>query len=206
MPRPLDEGEAPSALLRLLRKAVDVRAHEVKLLFLSALYFFLVLTAYYIIRPIREEMGVRGGVENLAWLFTGTLLGTLMVHPLFTWVVARYPRRQFIPIAYRFFAANLVRFFLLMRVVPEGADVAFPYHQVTPADTWIEDPTLPDYNRHIIVDPAQPPPWYEKERMKLHDPAFRWRVEVRHNADPPMPSAGPSAQSTASDSITPRPR
>ena len=120
MPRPLDEGEAPSALLRLLRKAVDVRAHEVKLLFLSALYFFLVLTAYYIIRPIREEMGVRGGVENLAWLFTGTLLGTLMVHPLFTWVVARYPRRQFIPIAYRFFAANLVGFFLLMRVVPDG--------------------------------------------------------------------------------------
>lgn len=106
-----------------LRRFVDVEPHEVELLLLSALYFFLVLTAYYILRPIREEMGVRGGVENLAWLWTGTLAGTLMVHPLFTWVVARYPRRQFIPIAYRFFSLNLVVFFLLMRVVPEGGVV-----------------------------------------------------------------------------------
>ena len=106
-----------------LRRYVDVEPHEVKLLFLSALYFFLVLTAYYILRPIREEMGVRGGVENLAWLFAGTLAGTLMVHPLFTWTVARYPRRQFIPIAYRFFSLNLVVFFVLMRAVPEGGVV-----------------------------------------------------------------------------------
>ncbi len=106
-----------------LRRLVDVEPHEVKLLFLSALYFFLVLTAYYILRPIRDEMGVRGGVENLAWLFAGTLAGTLMAHPLFTWIVARYPRRQFIPIAYRFFSLNLVVFFVLMRLLPEDAGV-----------------------------------------------------------------------------------
>jgi ATP:ADP antiporter, AAA family len=105
---------------RLLRKAVEVRPGEVGLTFLSGAYFFLVLTSYYIIRPVRDEMGVAGGVENLAWLFTGTLAGTLMVHPLFTWVVSRYPRKQFIPIAYRFFAANLVLFFFLFRWVPEG--------------------------------------------------------------------------------------
>jgi AAA family ATP:ADP antiporter len=106
-----------------LRRLVDVEPHEVKLLFLSALYFFLVLTAYYILRPIRDEMGVRGGVQNLAWLFAGTLAGTLMVHPLFTWIVARYPRRQFIPLAYRFFSLNLVVFFVLMRLLPEDAGV-----------------------------------------------------------------------------------
>jgi ATP:ADP antiporter, AAA family len=114
-------GEGP--LTRLLQRAVDIRPEEVSLTFLSAAYFFLVLTSYYIIRPIRDEMGVAGGVENLAWLFTGTLAGTLMVHPLFTWVVSRYPRKQFIPIAYRFFAANLVLFFFVFRWVPEGGFV-----------------------------------------------------------------------------------
>ena len=108
---------------RLLQRAVEVRPHEVRLLFLSGAYFFLVLTSYYIIRPIRDEMGVAGGVENLAWLFTGTLVGTLLVHPLFTWTVARYPRKKFIPFAYRFFILNLLLFFVLLKTVPEGAYV-----------------------------------------------------------------------------------
>lgn len=72
--------------------------------------------------------------------------------------------------------------------LPDGAD--FPYHRVTAADAWIEDPQLPDYNRHVVIDPKNPPPWFEKERMKLNDPAFRWRVEIRHNSDPPVPGAG----------------
>lgn len=119
-----DSGERTSGFFtRLLQKAVEVRPREVQLLFLSGAYFFLVLTSYYIIRPIRDEMGVAGGVENLAWLFTGTLIGTLLIHPLFTWTVARYPRKQFIPIAYRFFSINLLIFFILLHTVPEGAYV-----------------------------------------------------------------------------------
>jgi L,D-peptidoglycan transpeptidase YkuD (ErfK/YbiS/YcfS/YnhG family) len=73
---------------------------------------------------------------------------------------------------------------------PGGAERAFPYHQVTAADAWIEDPTLPDYNRHVIVDLKNPPSWYRRERMNLDDPAFRWRVEIRHNSDPPQSGAG----------------
>jgi ATP/ADP translocase len=94
--------------LRLLQKVVEVRPEEVGLLFLSGAHFFLILTSYCIIRPIRDEMGVAGGVENLAWLFNGTLVGTFLVHPLFTWTVARYPRKRFIPMAYRFFILNLL--------------------------------------------------------------------------------------------------
>ncbi len=94
-----------------------------QVLLLSGAYFFFVLASYYVIRPIRDEMAVVGGVENIAWLFTGTLVGTLLVHPLFTWAVSRYPRKRFIPIAYRFFIANLLLFFLLMRVAPDGTYV-----------------------------------------------------------------------------------
>ena len=49
------------ALGRLLRRAVDVREHETTALVASCAYFFFVLSAYYVIRPVRDEMGVAGG-------------------------------------------------------------------------------------------------------------------------------------------------
>ncbi len=74
----------------------------------SWLYIFCVLFSYYILRPIRDEMGVAGGVEHLQWLFTGTLLGMIAVNPPFAALVARLPRIKFIAISYRFFVANLL--------------------------------------------------------------------------------------------------
>jgi AAA family ATP:ADP antiporter len=100
---------------RIISRAVEVRPGEMPALLWSAAYFLLILTSYYILRPIRDEMGVVGGVENLAWLFTGTLVGMLLLHPLFTSLVTRFPRRKFIPLIYRFFIVNLVVFFLLLR-------------------------------------------------------------------------------------------
>lgn len=103
------------ALGRLVRRAVDVREHESAALVASCAYFFFVLSAYYVIRPVRDEMGVAGGVEHLAWLFTGTLVGMLLLHPVFTALVARFPRRRFVPLIYRFFILNLVAFFVTFR-------------------------------------------------------------------------------------------
>jgi AAA family ATP:ADP antiporter len=61
-------------------------------------------------RPIRDEMGVAGGVNNLPWLFTGTLIGMILVNLPFAWLVKTLPRSRFIPLTYRFFALNIVVF------------------------------------------------------------------------------------------------
>jgi len=74
------------------------------------------------------------------------------------------------------------------KALPKGAD--FPYHTVTEADAWIDDPSLPLYNRHVAVDLKNPPPWFEKEKMRHGDFAYRWLVEIRHNADDPVPGKG----------------
>ena len=108
---------------RVLQRMVDVRDEEASALLLSALYFFLLFTGYFIIRPLRDEMGMLGGVRDLAWLFTGTLVGMLLVHPLYTALVGKLPRSRFIPIVYRFFAANLVIFFVLLEVVPNDHQI-----------------------------------------------------------------------------------
>ena len=90
--------------------AFEVRPQERRALGWSLLYVFAVLSAYYVLRPIRDEMGVQGGVENLPWLFTGTLLGMIALNPLFAALVKRLPRVRFISLSYRFFAANLLLF------------------------------------------------------------------------------------------------
>ncbi len=72
--------------------------------------------------------------------------------------------------------------------LPDGA--SYPFHIVTTADAWIDDPTLPHYNQHVTIDPQNPPPWFAKQKMRHGDFAYRWLVEIRHNADPPQPGAG----------------
>lgn len=94
----------------------EIRPHERRALAWSLLYVFAVLSAYYVLRPVRDEMGVHAGVENLPWLFTGTLLGMIALNPLFALLVRRLTRVRFISVAYRFFAANLLLFALLLAV------------------------------------------------------------------------------------------
>jgi L,D-peptidoglycan transpeptidase YkuD (ErfK/YbiS/YcfS/YnhG family) len=73
--------------------------------------------------------------------------------------------------------------------LPPGAD--YPFHQVTTADAWVDDMKSPDYNRFVTIpDPANPPPWFEKQKMRHNDFAYRWLVEIRHNSDPPVPGEG----------------
>lgn len=98
-----------------LRRVVDVEPAEVKALLWSFAYFFCLLCSYYIVRPMRDEMGIAGGVENLQWLFVGTFLVMLAAVPLFGWVTSRYPRRQFLPYVYYFFIAQVSIFFVLFK-------------------------------------------------------------------------------------------
>jgi L,D-peptidoglycan transpeptidase YkuD (ErfK/YbiS/YcfS/YnhG family) len=60
--------------------------------------------------------------------------------------------------------------------LPAGGD--YPYHQVTEADIWSDDPRSPNYNRHIVIDPKNPPDNYTHEKMRSGDFAYHWLVEI----------------------------
>lgn len=93
---------------------MDVAPAEVSALLWSWLYIFSVLSSYYVMRPIRDQMGVAGGVSNLQYLFLGTLAGMLVLNVPFAYLVKTLPRTRFIPITYRFFAANILLFALAL--------------------------------------------------------------------------------------------
>ncbi|MPY71972.1 MAG: MFS transporter [Alphaproteobacteria bacterium] len=116
---------------RILQRIVEVRDEEVRALLWSFAYFFCLLCAYYILRPLRDEMGIAGGVRNLHWLFTATFVTMLAAVPLYGAAVARMPRARFIPMVYRFFIANILIFWALLTL-----DVA-PVHVARIFFVWI---------------------------------------------------------------------
>jgi ATP:ADP antiporter, AAA family len=103
-------------LMRTLGRVVKVQPGEVRAMVWAFVYFFCLLSSYYILRPLRDESGVAAGVANLQWLFTGTFFVMLAAVPLFGALVMRVPRRRFIPWVYRFFALSILVFFVLQHM------------------------------------------------------------------------------------------
>jgi AAA family ATP:ADP antiporter len=100
-------------LAHILAPILGARPDETIPALLAALYFFFLMTSYFIFRPIRDELAVADGVSRLPWLFAGTLGATLVCNPVLSALVVRFRVKYFIAITYQFFALNLVVFYLL---------------------------------------------------------------------------------------------
>jgi len=106
----MQEHHSDSGRNSFLDRVLGLERHEYYAVAWSFVYFFCVLSAYYMLRSVRETMAVEGGVQNVPWLFSSTFVVMLVAAPIFGWVASRYPRRQFLPWVYYFFAANILLF------------------------------------------------------------------------------------------------
>jgi AAA family ATP:ADP antiporter len=102
--------EAVTADRPFIARLLRVEPGELPALAWSFLYFFALLCGYYVLRPVRDEMGIQAGVRNIPWLMSATFLAMLAVTPVFGWLAARFPRRVMLPAVYLFFILNLVGF------------------------------------------------------------------------------------------------
>jgi len=112
----------------------------------SFVYFFCLLTGYYVLRPVRDAMGASADVEavfpremidwftahgmalgefTLQALFTGTFLCMVALQPVYGFLVSRFPRRVFLPVVYLVFIACLLGFFVAFQREMPGRGAAF---------------------------------------------------------------------------------
>src|SRR5262249_43880185 len=114
-----EEVTPRSALTLLLRIAswggVYAKPNELRALLLGFAFHFIILTAYYVVKPIRDAIAAGNKLETLPWMFTATLAVMLIANTVYAAIVARMERRKFIPFAYAFFILVLLLFFGLMR-------------------------------------------------------------------------------------------
>ncbi|WP_312318003.1 MFS transporter [Stenotrophomonas sp.] len=112
----------------------------------AGLYFFCLLSGYYVLRPVREAMAASADLQTvfppalIAWfaghgialqdfvlqfLFTCVFLIMLVLQPLYGALVSRYPRRVFLPVVYGFFIVTLLGFYGLFNSNVPGRGMAF---------------------------------------------------------------------------------
>jgi AAA family ATP:ADP antiporter len=105
-------------MMAIFNRFTDIRRDEVAPVLASGLAFFFVLTALMVLRPAREALGMRRGIEAVRWLFVGTAVVTFAVNPVFGMMVSRFRRLVFINATYLFFAASLLVFYGLLVMAP----------------------------------------------------------------------------------------
>lgn len=99
------------------RRLVDIRPGEGALIAWASLYVFSLMTAYYVLRPLRDAFGVESGIENLPWLFTATLVAMIALNPLYAALVKRLVSRRVVTVVYLFFLTTLAGFGFASHVV-----------------------------------------------------------------------------------------
>lgn len=117
----------PETVKRLAR-LIDARPGELLAALTGFALFFCLFAGYFMLRPLREAMGIQGGVAHLQWLFTATFLSMLLAVPLFAWLSTRVPRIRYIDGVYGFFALNLAGFALLFALHPENVWLARTFY------------------------------------------------------------------------------
>lgn len=106
----------------------NIRSDEAPAVAAGAAMFFLLFTGYFMLRPVRETMGIAGGVENLQWLFTATFIATLIALPIFGWIASKVVRRRILPWTYAFFATNLFAFAFAFTQDPQNVWIARTFY------------------------------------------------------------------------------
>lgn len=112
----------------ITRLCNDIKPHETRAVLLAFACNFVLLASYYILRPVRDAMATVFGTDNLQYLYTGTLVFTLICSPLFAWVTDTFKLSRVLPGMFWFWISNILVFFVLFNAAPDARWLAAGYY------------------------------------------------------------------------------
>jgi AAA family ATP:ADP antiporter len=105
-----------------------VEPFERRALALAFMCNFVMMGSYYIFSPVRDAMATVFGAGNLQWLFTGTLIFTVIVSPLFAWITDTFRLSRVLPGVFTFIFVCLIGFFFWFEIAPQSRWLAASYY------------------------------------------------------------------------------
>jgi AAA family ATP:ADP antiporter len=115
---------AQNPFARALKLIAEVEHPEIKAVLLSFVYFFFLMSSYFILRPLRDTMGTVYGVAHLQELFTGTFIVSFIVAPIYAGFASRIRLASFLPWVYGFIALTMVVFYFLFEKIAQDRWIA----------------------------------------------------------------------------------
>ncbi|WP_420601968.1 NTP/NDP exchange transporter [Flagellimonas sp.] len=104
-----------------------IKSSQLKIVACSAIYFFCLLCSYFILRPLRDEMGIVNGAINMQWLFSGTFLAMLCIVPLFGFLMSRNSIKKVLLFSYSFCIGNILLFYILFEFFGTTRSIAISF-------------------------------------------------------------------------------
>lgn len=101
-------------LTTMVQSLTGAKSEELVPVAWAFVYFFSLLCGYYMLRPVRDEMAIEGGVQHLPWMMTATFLTLLVATPVFGFLSSKLPRVRLLFSVYGFFMFHLVAFYIVM--------------------------------------------------------------------------------------------
>ena len=102
-----------SRIAQLLGTTANVQGHEIKAVAGSFFFVVLLMSAYYILRPVRDAMASDWSDAEVSWLWTLNFFISTAVVALYGALVARFPLRLLVPAIYGIFALTFLIFYAL---------------------------------------------------------------------------------------------
>jgi AAA family ATP:ADP antiporter len=108
----MTESRRDGALARAIRAATKIESHEIQATVLSFLFVFVLMAAYFILRPVRDSLSSDWTDQQLSWLWTSTFFISIIAVTIYGAVISRIRFRVIVPSVYAFFAATFIVFYI----------------------------------------------------------------------------------------------
>lgn len=124
----MSETRRDNALTRAIRAATKIEPHELQATLLSFAFVFVLMSAYFILRPVRDSLSSDWTDEQLSWLWTSTFFVSLIAVSLYGAVISRVRFRIIVPSVYAFFAATFIAFYVAGSTLGENDYINRAYY------------------------------------------------------------------------------
>ena len=106
-------AENNNPIANFLNTVSMIKQREVKAVIFSFLFVVVLMTAYYILRPVRDAMASDWTDAEVSWLWTLNFFISTGIVALYGMAVSKFRFRLLVPTMYSIFAGSFVMFYLL---------------------------------------------------------------------------------------------